>query len=216
MTELLTFQKFDDPALAQNLTEILTDNGIAAVLEENTTVYNLAQVNQPKEYLVKINSADFEKAHDVLNDYESQFTNDVEPGYYLLDFSVDELREVINKRDEWSAFDYTLAKKLLAEKGFAVDEAAEKQLKEERINELKKPERSETTWVMFGYIFAVCGGILGFFIGWQLWKGQKTLPNGEQVYTYTESDRNSGKLIFYLSIAGLLLAIIYKAFNINI
>ncbi|MES2275122.1 MAG: hypothetical protein V4592_03805 [Bacteroidota bacterium] len=208
--ELITFQTFEDPAMAQNLAGILTETGIEAALEENTTVYNLAQVNQPKQYFVKIKSGDFEKARQVLNDYESRFTDDVEPGYYLFDFTEAELMEIIAKPDEWSAFDYVLAKKLLAWRGVTVDEAAEKQFGEDRIKELKKPERTENTWIMFGYIFAICGGVLGFFIGWQLWKGQKTLPNGEQIYTYSPGDRQSGRHIFYLSIAGLLMAIIYK------
>jgi len=213
MPELLTFKKFNDLALAENLAAILDENGIEYLLEESALLFNptfASQTEASKEYLVKISPRDFEKATKALTAYESSFTDDVEPDYYLFDFSMEELMEIVTKRDEWSEFDYVLAKKLLAEKGLHIDKAAESKLNEARLVDLKNPEPSDSTWVIAGYIFAMAGGVLGFFIGWQLWNSKTTLPNGQQVYTYNLSDRKSGKQIFIFSIFGLAIALYYK------
>jgi hypothetical protein len=39
---------------------------------------------------------------------------------------------------------------------------------------------------------------------------KKTLPDGEQVYAYSENDRWHGKMIFYISIGDFTLALLYK------
>lgn len=216
--ELLTFKKFNDPVLAKNMAGILNDSGIKYVLEESAMMFDRSfspRSEASREYLLKIDSADFNKATQVLNDYESQFTNDVEADYYLFGFTSTELLEVIAKPDEWSAFDYALAKKILYDGGIPIDDTAEKLYNEKRLAELKKPEASQTTWVVFGYLFAIAGGVLGFFIGWSLWTSKKTLPNGEQVYNHTDSDRRHGKLICYLSIIGLMAGIYYKFRYVN-
>jgi hypothetical protein len=216
--ELLTFRKFNDLALAQNLAAILADNGIEYLLEESPVLFNptfATRTEMSTEYSVKISSADFTEATKLIAAHESTFTDDVEADYYLFDFTTTELMEIIAKPDEWSSFDYALAKKILAQGGIPIDEAAEKRFSEKRIAELKQPERSETTWVTFGYVFAIIGGVLGFFIGWELWNSKKTLPNGEQVYTYTEGDRKHGKQIFYLSALGLVIGIVYKIMNVK-
>lgn len=211
MSELLVYRRFNDPALAQNLADILNEQGIRYVLEENASIFNptfATQTEASREYSLKIYGEDFTKANKIIADYESKFTDNVESDYYLFDFTDDELMEIVAKPDEWSPFDLALAKKLLNERGITIDRAAEEKFAQVRLNELKTPEKSETLWIVIGYFFALGGGVLGFFIGWQLWTGKKILPNGEQVYTHSYSDRKNGKQIFYLSILGLLALII--------
>lgn len=215
MPELLTFRKFNDIALATNLADVLAEHNIEYLLEESPDLFNpsfATRTEMSREYWVKINSDDFERANQILEEHESRFVEDVEPDHYLFGFDNDELMEIMNKPDEWSPFDHALAKKILKDRGITIDAAQEKKISEHRIDELKKPERSDHFWVMTGYFFAICGGVLGFFIGWHLWTSKKTLPNGEQIYVYSKSDRSSGKQIFFLSIAGLIITIIYKFF----
>jgi hypothetical protein len=209
-TELLTYKTFTDLALARNLAAMLDDNGIEYMLDESVPIINRALVSTDKEYYLKIAAGDFTKVQQLQVEYESEFVAEVEADYYLFDFTVAELMEIVTKPDEWSAFDYALAKKLLQEKGFDLSTPATAKLNNERLEELKKPEPSNTLWIVLGYIFAFGGGVIGFFIGWQLWKAKKTLPDGEQVYTYNDADRKNGKWIFILSILGLLTGLYYK------
>ncbi len=52
--------------------------------------------------------------------------------------------------------------------------------------------------------------IIGLFIGWHLMSYKKTLPDGERVYGYNETDRKHAKRIFYIGIVVLVICIIYK------
>ena len=213
----LTFQQFNDPALAENLVELLIENRIAYEEEEETVVVNpLTAINNEltRVYRVRINANDFTRVNQLLKDRDDQYINDVEKDYYLFDFTNDELTEILEKEDEWSSFDHELAKKILAERGVDVDIVKLSCLSEARLNELRQPEKQQTTWKYLGYFFAVMGGVLGIFIGWHLSAHKKTLPNGEQIYAYNEKDRKQGKIILCVAIFFLLLSIILR-FTLN-
>jgi hypothetical protein len=220
--EFITYQKFNDAALAGELAGQLEQHGIEYQIEEESLTFNITFVlNDPlqKEYAVKIKSGDFEKVNQLLKDDESKNIDGVDKDYYLFSFTDDELMDVLTKADEWSAFDVVLARKLLAERGKDISEATISSINEKRIEELKKPEASQLTWVIIGYIIALGGIILpffvsaiGFFIGWHLASYKKTLPDGARVYGYNETDRVHGKRIFYLGITVFVLSLGYLLF----
>jgi hypothetical protein len=112
------------------------------------------------------------------------------------------------KQDEWSEFDYVLARRLLGERGKTIDEAELHNLRGQRIAELAKPERSHMGWITTGYITSLLGGFFGIIIGYVIWSSRKTLPNGQVVPTYTETDRQQAKIIFILGLIVLPLCII--------
>jgi hypothetical protein len=209
----LTFQQFNDFALAENLVDLLIENKIDYGVEEETVTINpLTAINNEltKVYRVRINADDFIRVNQLLKERNNQYVNDVEKDYYLFDFTNDELTEILEKEDEWSSFDHELAKKILTERGVDIDIVKLSCLSESRLNELRQPEKQQTTWRYLGYFFAVMGGVLGIFIGWHLSTHKKTLPNGERIYAYTESDRKQGKIILYLAIFFLFLSIILR------
>lgn len=208
MSQLLTYRKFNDLALARDLVKILDDAGIEYLLEESPVIFNptfATRTEASNEYVIKISNDDFVRADQIIEQHELKFTEEVAPDHYLFGFTDDELTDVVAKADEWSAFDVVLAKKILRDRGKSISQEQEQALKQERLAELKTPERSDSNWVTAGYLFAACGGVLGLFIGWQLWQSKKIMPNGEQVYTYNQRDRSSGQQIFYLSIASIVL-----------
>ncbi|MDN5202314.1 hypothetical protein QQ008_13090 [Fulvivirgaceae bacterium BMA10] len=65
------------------------------------------------------------------------------------------------------------------DRGNDVSDEVVELLKNQRINELAKPEGSQKAWIYAEYIIALLGGILGVFIGWHLILFKKTSPNGE-------------------------------------
>ena len=210
--EFITYQKFNDAELANELAELLNGHNIQYYIQEETSGFDPSFVmsNAPVDYAVKIKSEDFERANLLQKENEAKNIEGIDKDYYLFSFSDDELMEVITKADEWSAFDNVLAKKILSERGKNISEKDIAELEEKRIEELKTPEPNQTIWIVLGYLFAFGGGVFGLFIGWHLKSYKKTLPNGEKVYGYSNRDRWHGKIIFYIAIVATIIDVIYK------
>jgi hypothetical protein len=214
----LTFQQFNDPALAENLVDLLIENEIAYEEEEEILAINpLTAINNEltKVYRVRINADDFTRVNQLLKERDDRYINDVEKDYYLFDFTNDELTEILEKEDEWSGFDHELAKKILTERGVDIDIVKLSCLSESRLNELRQVEPPQIFWIYIGYILALLGGLLGIFIGWHLSSHKKTLPNGEQMYAYNEMDRKHGRIIFYLGICCFVIWLVLKFMFFN-
>lgn len=210
--EFITYQKFNDPALANELAGLLDEHRIKYYIEEETSGFDPSMVmsNAAVDYAVKIKDKDFEQVNQLIKEAESKNIEGIDEDYYLYDFTNDELMDVLTKADEWSALDYVLAQKILTKRGKSFTEKDIAAIKEKRMEELKAADPPQTTWIILGYLFAVIGGILGLFIGWHLKSYKKTLPDGERVYAYTENDRWHGKIIFYLAIVGVTGSFIYR------
>jgi len=210
--EFITYQKFNDPALAEELMEQLENNGITYQYEEVSSGFDPSMVmsNAPVDYIVRVKSADFEKVNLILEANELQNLPNIEVDYYLFAFTDEELIDVIAKADEWSAFDVVLARKILADRGKILTDELVSSIHERRIEELTKPEQPHPFWVTIGYIFAMLGGALGFFIGWHLYTYKKIMPNGDFIYGYNQNDRKQGLRIFLLSFLGLAIAFAIK------
>jgi hypothetical protein len=216
-TELITYKKFNDIALANDLAEVLQQHSIDHRVEEQFTSFNptFYADETAKDYAVKISADDFLKVNEILKAEESQSVAAAETDHYLYDFTNEELTDLVSKPDEWSQFDNLLALKILKERGVNITDQTLAQLNSTRLEELKAPEKPQGTWIVFGYFFAILGGLLGTFIGWHLLTHKKTLPNGERVFNYSEADRAHGKIILYLSVMILVAVTIIRILSIN-
>jgi len=148
------------------------------------------------EVEIRLSQSDFKKAEIILGKNAEDIINEIDKDYYLFEFSDDELYEILVKSDVWSAFDYTLAQKLLKDRGKPVDDVLINSLKNKRLKDLSEPDGNQKYWIIGGYIFSILGGFLGLLIGYLIWTAKKTLPNGEKVYSHNENDRKHGKYIF--------------------
>ncbi len=214
--EFITYQKFNDIELANELIGVLSENNIPYTTEEEAPVFDPSFSFREivTEYAVKINAADFERVNQLLAESEKDNVNNADKDYYLFTFTDAELMEVITKADEWSAFDNQLAQKIMADRGKSITDEQISRIKEERIEELKKPDAPQTSWIIIGYISAFLGGLIGIFIGWYLASYKKTLPDGQKVYGYTEHDRKQGQRIFFIGIVVLCIGVIMKVMAI--
>lgn len=211
--EFITYQKFNDPALADELSEQLKTHNINNVVISEAHTFNPSFAFDDETsifYAVKISADDFEKANEFLIADESEDVSKIGSDYYLFAFTDDELLDVIAKADEWSSFDVVLSRKILAERGKVLSDETVTSLGKKRLEELRAPDTSQSGWIIIGYVVAFLGGLLGIFIGWHLMTYKKTLPDGERIYEYTDADRKSGKRIFYIGIVFLMLGIIYR------
>ena len=207
-----TFQKFNDPQLAQTIAHQLSELGIPSQIVDENPNFNpsfVTNVVEPTIHL-KLRAADFDRAHGALEEYYRQHLHDVDPGYYLLSFTDQELRDIITRPDEWGHFDYALAKQLLAERGLVITPGEAEDLKQQRIRQLSRPERTHMGWIVLGYISAVFGGLFGLIIGYIFAYTKKTLPDGRTVPLYPHWARQHGRRIFFIAIFFTVFWILYR------
>ena len=204
----LTYKKFNFKNEATELADLLIANNIEILFEDTSPVFDLTFTDNElnKEYRIKLKKSDFAKADRLLLSISAKQINEVGKDYYLFEFSNEELIDVLTKSDEWSPFNYSLAQKILKDRGQEVNEKLLETLKEQRNEELAKPNENKESWIIAGYVFSFLGGLLGIFIGWSLLSNKKTLPNGESVNANSVEDREHGKRILIL---GIILFIIW-------
>jgi len=210
------FKKFPDFDQAKEVSEFLTKNGIPTILGDNVPPVDITFSGNTIQHQIeiRIQQKDFEKAQELLEKQAKILTENIEEDYYLLDFTNEELYEILLNADEWNEFDYVLAQKLLTERGKPISKELLDTLKAERIKKLAKPDEGQTFWIVLGYIFSILGGFVGIIIGYFLMTSKKTLPNGQKVYSYKKTDRTHGTYIFYLGIITVPVLLIYKVFDL--
>lgn len=199
------FKKFPTFEQANELKDLLNENGIECLLADNIPSVDITFSGNTlqNEYEVKIKQSDFKKADEILEKKAENLIDHIDKDYYLYEFTNEELYEILLKPDEWNVINYALAQKILKERGKSVDKELLNSLKNERLKDLAKTEENQKAWIIVGYIFSFLGGFIGLIIGYLLWTSKKTLPNGQKVYSYSANDRKHGKYIFYI---GLIIA----------
>ncbi len=66
-------------------------------------------------------------------------------------------------------------------------------------------EKSAEGWLIAAGIFAVLGGLLGIFIGFNIYNSKIKLKSGVSVYKYKKEHRKIGLLIGLIAIASTIL-----------
>jgi hypothetical protein len=208
MESFTTFKKYPDADEAKALEQFLVQNGIETLFIDNSPRLGSSFSGDGlKEYEIQVKHEDFTKAETLLIDQAKEQLGEVPDDHYLLTFTDEELHDVVLKHDEWSDYDYLLARRLLEERGHSINDEEVKELRKQRLTELAKPEGSQRGWIIAGYIFALLGGFFGIITGYVLWTSRKTLPNGDVVHTYSKNDREQGKIIMILGLIMLPLCI---------
>jgi hypothetical protein len=213
-SQFLTYCKFTDKSEATEFSKLLENNNIEFLFEETSTNFDPVFGNAEfiKEYRIKLKNTDFERADKIQIELSVNQIEAIDKDYYLFAFTDQELIELITKSDEWGKFDYVLAQKILKDRGKEINNELVGTLKNQRLEELAKPEKRPKAWIVAGYVFAVLGGLLGLLIGWDL-LSKKTLPNGDRVYSYPAEDRKHGRNIFIFGIFFFILWITVRILN---
>jgi hypothetical protein len=208
-TTFVIYKMFADKTPAQILGRLLEANQIEYIIEDNSSLLDASfagGAELAKEFAVCVSEADVSRVNKIIEaSAESDMAN-IDADYYLNEFTDDELREVVLKSDEWNEFDVVLAKKMLKQRGIELSAEDLSAFREQRIEMLARPEKSQIYTVLFGYVFALLSGVIGIAIGWFLYTQKKTLPNGKKVYSFNSTDRKHGGLIMFIG-GGLLTAI---------
>ncbi|GAA3989564.1 hypothetical protein [Hymenobacter antarcticus] len=161
-------------------------------------------------FVVRLHLADFERARQVEDEENEALMAEAAPDHYLFGFSDDELFDILVKPDEWNSYDVSLARHVLRQRGREVSPDTVQLLRRHRVAEMAKPEPSQKTWIVAGYLFAAVGGILGMAIGWHLHYHKKMLSDGTQVRAFSARDRLHGFRILLLGVVGLFVSLLLQ------
>jgi hypothetical protein len=209
MSTFVTFRLFNAVEPAKELTDLLDNNDILYQVEDSSPQSLLMPTsNQEPEIRVKLIQKDFERVNALLEVIAVSNLENIRKDHYLLEFSVEELMEILAKPDEWNKNDFVLAQKLLKDQGKEISPERIVELQKERIATLAKPEADQSGWIILGYVMAIAGSLLGIWMGWYLSTFAKTLPDGRRVFAYSTSDRKHGNRIFLLGIVFTILWLI--------
>jgi len=215
--ELVTYKKYKTAEEAVPLVDLLKSNDVSYQIENiapSVDITFTGGMELENKIAIKLKPIDFEKVETLLNKLALENIDLVDNDHYLFNFSDNELFEILENYNEWSETDFILAKKILNDRGKDITDEKVQELKNQKISELRKPEKGHKGWNIFGFVSAICGGLLGIFIGYHLYKFKKSIPTGEKVYAYDTKTRRIGFRIFLIGIVSLPFWIVIKLLDI--
>lgn len=205
--ELVTYKKFKTEEEAIPLLDILKLNEISYETENIASAVDITFTGGTEledKIAIKLKATDFERVDSLFHKIAVDNLDLVDKDHYLFDFTNEELYEVLENYNEWSKADFLLAQKLLNDRGQGVSDEDVQELRNKKIESLRKAEKGHRGWLIFGFISAIFGGLLGICIGYHHFKFKKTIPTGERVYAYDVQTRKRGLQIFYVGIVALI------------
>ncbi len=208
--DFVTYQKFHTLESSLDLARLLKENEIEYIVDDTSLSFDpfFSNNQNNREFRIKLQKESFEKADLLIAKLLDTPLSDVDKNYYLFEFTNDELMEVIERPDEWNSFDFLTAQKILKQRGHEITQEKIKQIKNERLIQLSRPEDYPKNKILLGYIFSFVAPTIGLFLGWNLLSDKKTLPNGERIYNYTIEARTNGNRIFIIAGAFFLIRVI--------
>lgn len=213
MNEFLSYRHFRTIEESAELTTILNENSIEYIIEEESASVDVTFTgNLEVEFHVKLHQEDFEKVNELMEKEAAEIVDQIDSSYYLYQFTNEELFEILEKPDEWNELDYSLAKKIIKQRGVSISDEEVTGLKLLRNDELAQPEKASSFLIFMGYAFAIAGGLLGIFIGYYIYSTHKILDDGERVPCFEQSSRVKGKLMLYIGSVGFATVCIIRLF----
>ncbi|MBX2841042.1 MAG: hypothetical protein KTR26_04690 [Flammeovirgaceae bacterium] len=210
------YRRFNTQEEVLDIIDVLQKKNIPFEVSDESPVFDLTfspNNELVKEYHLKLKGEDFSKVDELLNQDAKEDIHNVKPDYYLFEFTENELVEILMKPDEWSHFDFQLARDILEHKGRAFTDKELGLLRKQRIKKLAQPEKNITPWIVAGYIFALLGGAFGVFIGWYVVSFKKVLPNGKKVNAFSQKDRAHGKVILFTGLIFFFVSIWFDFYD---
>ncbi len=193
MDELITLKKFNTLEEASSVIELLEKNNIGYSLDKQNASNDIFAGNTlGSELHLNIKPEDYESAQELLKGLTEINIEDLDKDYYLFNFSDTELSEILQKPDEWSYNDYLWSQEILKQRGKEVDMSTLEKWKKKRIELLATPDKISKQYLVTAYLFCLLGGFIGFFMGTHIINNNKTLPNGQKVFSYDDESRNKG------------------------
>lgn len=218
LSALEVYDQFHTAADAKHLISVLKSNGIFHEVEVPKQIMDSlmgGDAHSPKVF-VKLPLQDFELVNQLV---EADMLRLIQEGkvnlkkHFLQEYSNEELLEVLRKSDEWSIDTTVIARHFLQVRGIELNQEQIKALREERIQEIRKPKKGSTGWMIvlfllggFGFLFFLWWYVayltvlvICFGMGYYFWKDVTTDPKGGRFYTFDLPTRSQGRTILILT-----------------
>ncbi len=224
--DFLPFHTFSDPQIANDFAEKLKSAGINFRIEKVPQILDstIVGTTSDSEIVIKLNRQEFNKAHEYFEGYYEEEINNIDNSYFLFEMSNSELYEILSKPDEWGYLNYKLAQRILTTRNQNINEEDLRKLKENRNDELGKPEKADIVLYVISYLFISTAFLsfispifiysdlsflfvlISFFVSRHIAKNKKILPDGQLVYSYEQKDRQHAKFLMYLALTVFIAA----------
>lgn len=206
-----SFRNVSTQEEADEIVQLLEESDLEARIKRDSgdldsVFQGEAMTNQ---FEILIQETDKSRANSLLETAAEELLKNIDPSYYLFEFTDSELRDILVKKDEWNEFDVLLSEKILKDRNVNLNLEKIEEEREIIQAEYKKPQGGQMGWVILGYIAALLGGLLGLIIGYFIWQAKNKLPSGEKVFAYTKETRFHGMIIFFISAVIFPIAFIY-------
>jgi hypothetical protein len=205
--EFVTYQRFRTIEEAEDITKQLKDFNIEYRLEKIVTPVDITFTggNETENKIeLRINPDNFDFVDELMSNVTSPDMQFIDETHFLHEFTNKEMIDMFRKYDEWNRLDLTYARELLKKRGYDITDEQIKKFKDDRIEELRKPENVEMEKMYRKFAYVVLGGFPPIIDGLQYMNTKKQLPNGETVYSYDKETRRTGLWLFVTGIIGFM------------
>lgn len=214
MPDFLTYSKFHTKEEAEEFVTLLDRNNIIFDIEQTTRTLDNVYIGEDPDprFLVKVLPEQFDQVDKLMEAKTKDELDQVNPSYYLFNFSINELKDVLSNPEEWNYFDQALAKKLLEERG-----EEEMSLPEPvTVHEMDtiKPSKLAPGWLVAVYLMIPLMPFLSVIASIMLLYANRPKKDGTKQYFYDGQTRGHALIILVLSVLySLYLIFIRKGYG---
>ena len=215
------YRDFFNGEQVEAFVELLKENTIPFKLEKSQVLLDTAITGHGLMpfAILKLRASDFSKVNQLLEDYARNDPHFI-ANHYFHDYKASELLDVVQKPDEWTPEDVAVAHHLLDKQGVVIPKAQVETFKQQRIETLREGKKTSNSWVVTYLLFVLFGAFLlspffiigGIGMGWYYWQDKTLDSDGNKYFTFGDSSRNMGQLIFYLGWVFLLASLFFWAY----
>ncbi|HRI00135.1 MAG TPA: hypothetical protein PK006_03700 [Saprospiraceae bacterium] len=216
-----TYREYNSEQEAFSAAKLLDKHSIPYQIEKSPAFFDIASFSNQTSifYILKADKQNFPIIKEILKDEPEIALSDMDPGYYLFSFSNDELMEIIDKKDEWGELDYSLAKKLLSQRGIPLSDKVIEEKNKLRLEQLKSFEPTPYIYIIIGFILSIFGGLLGVYIGYKLSSSKKIITGEGEYYIFSPEVRRIGR--FMMIMGGIafsitLIIVLWRSYITNL
>jgi hypothetical protein len=198
MASYFTYASYHSEEDAQDLTQLLDEAAIPYKIEHNRNVLDKIYIGDEMSQLVdvKIEKEKFEQVNELMRNQATSQFNNIREDYYLLEFTDEELIDVVRNKNEWNAFDQGLAEKILNERKVTYDRS----IITNPASAGYMPTHINSSLVVIQYIFSILFPYAGILIGLATISAFKTLGDGTTVKIFDDQTRKHGKIMLVIGI----------------
>ncbi len=202
MSDFIVFKSFYVREEADSLKQFLEDKGIESIVQKKKPLLDTVYIGHSgdKDIFLLLAGNDFARANELIDQEIRSRLNEIPEDYYLYSFSTDELKEVLQKPDEWNNQDVLIAGKILKDRGIVIAEQDLLEYRLKRQSELALPESEFPPFILLAYIagflfppYAIIAGLWAINL-------KKVLPDGKRVLVYKDNIRTHAHIIIVLGL----------------